>query len=131
MSAKPQAPGARSRSRRAAPTSSACSPLPRSAQHPVSPGMMRSVDAPAALLEIAKIILSEDDDQRTPEIILRRVLEFTGASRGFIVVKDGEDYEQKVDIRFDRAELSNEERRFSRSMVRLAITKRELIYSPN
>ncbi|XYH94658.1 sigma-54 interaction domain-containing protein [Sorangium sp. So ce1128] len=82
----------------------------------------------AWLFEIAKGLLSESD-ANTPEVILRRVLEATGAERGFIVVREGESYEHRFDVQFDRHRISTEERRFSRSLVIQAIRTGEIIYS--
>jgi transcriptional regulator with GAF, ATPase, and Fis domain len=89
------------------------------------------MDLHGSLYEIAKLLLSEDDSQKTAEVLLRRVLGATGAERGFIVVREGDNYEQKFDVRFDRDRISAEERRFSRTLVRQAIQSQEPIYSPN
>jgi Nif-specific regulatory protein/two-component system response regulator HydG len=69
------------------------------------------------LFEIAKLLLAEDLE-KTPEILLRRVLEFTGAERGFIVVHDGLGYVERFHVGFQRSELSEPQRRFSRSVVK-------------
>jgi transcriptional regulator with GAF, ATPase, and Fis domain len=82
-----------------------------------------------ALLDIAKLLLSEEDGERAPEILLGRVLEATGADRGFIVVREGDSFERKFDVRFHRDELSAPERRFSRTVVRQAIQERTLLHS--
>jgi transcriptional regulator with GAF, ATPase, and Fis domain len=84
-----------------------------------------------ALYDIAKLLLSENDSDRTAAILLGRVLEATGAERGFIVVRDGDSYEQRLDVRYDRNEITTEERRFSRSLVRRAIESQELLDSPD
>jgi len=76
-------------------------------------------DAYPLLFEIARVLLVEDDD-RLPEVLLHRVLQATGAHRGFIAVREDGSFEQKFAVRFDRA--SHEaDRRFSRSLVRRAI----------
>jgi transcriptional regulator with GAF, ATPase, and Fis domain len=80
-----------------------------------------------SLLEIAKLLLSEHDTDRTAEIVLDRVLEATGVERGFIVVREGEGYTQRFDVHFDRDEVSNETRRFSRSLVRRAIETGQIV----
>jgi Nif-specific regulatory protein/two-component system response regulator HydG len=85
----------------------------------------------ATLFHIAQILLSEDDDQRTPEVLFRRVLEATGAERGFIVVREGASFEQRFDVCFDREALSSHERRWSRTLVRRAITTRAVLDSPD
>jgi Nif-specific regulatory protein/two-component system response regulator HydG len=87
-------------------------------------------DGHAALLEIAKLVLSEEDPEKTPEILLSRLLELTGASRGFIVIRDGDSFEQKFDVHFDRNTLSREERQFSRSLVLESIETRRILDSP-
>ncbi|WP_437966606.1 sigma 54-interacting transcriptional regulator [Sorangium sp. So ce260] len=80
-----------------------------------------------ALLQIVRILLSEDDDARTPELLLGVVIETTGADRGFIVVREGGSFEQKFAVRFDRATITDEERRFSRGLVRQAIETRQIV----
>jgi Nif-specific regulatory protein/two-component system response regulator HydG len=83
-----------------------------------------------ALLSIAKLLLSEDGE-KTPELLFRKVLEATGADRGFIVVREGDSFEQRFDVGFDRAEAPPGDRRFSRTVVRRAIKDQRLIHSPN
>jgi Nif-specific regulatory protein/two-component system response regulator HydG len=89
------------------------------------------VEPAERLLPIAKLLLSEDDDSRAPEILLRHVVEATEADRGFIVVREGATFEQKFDVAFDRSAVTSHERRFSRSLVRQAIDARRVIDSPN
>jgi transcriptional regulator with GAF, ATPase, and Fis domain len=84
-----------------------------------------------SLLEIAKLLLAEEDDGKAPEILLRRALEATGTDRGFIVVREGDAYEEKFDIRFDRSTISGAARKFSRGLVRQAIETRQIIHSTN
>ncbi|MCK6586029.1 MAG: sigma 54-interacting transcriptional regulator [Polyangiaceae bacterium] len=86
------------------------------------------MDLYTSLLQIVRILLSEDDDAKAPELVLRRVLEATGADRGFIVVREGTSYEQKFAVRFDRTKITDEERKFSRSLVRQAIETRQIIH---
>lgn len=86
------------------------------------------MDLYPSLLEIARLLLSEDDDARAPEILLRRVLEATGGDRGFIVVRKDGTYEQRFSVRFGRAETSEGERRFSRTLVRQAIDERRIVH---
>src|SRR5262245_54714986 len=83
------------------------------------------------LLQIAKLLLSEDSSERTAEILLRRVLKATGAERGSIVVREGEDYAQKLELPAGREPRSKEARRFSRNLVRKAIETGEPIESAN
>ena len=83
------------------------------------------------LFRISKILLSEEDDENTAERLLRRVVERTGAERGFIVVREAAGFEQKFEYRYDREALTAAERRFSRTLVRDAIGTRKQIYLPN
>jgi transcriptional regulator with GAF, ATPase, and Fis domain len=83
------------------------------------------VDSYRSLLQIAKLLLSEDDDGKAPELLLHRVLQATRAERGFIVVREGGSFEQKLAVRFDR-ESSEKERKFSRSLVRRAIETKQI-----
>src|SRR6185369_16192203 len=84
-------------------------------------------DANAQLLDIARVLLAEDDE-KLPETLLHRVLQATGAQRGFIAVRQGESFEQKFAVRFDRAS-SDADRRFSRGLVRQAIETRAIVRS--
>ena len=81
-----------------------------------------------ALLEIAKLLLAQDDD-RAPELLLRRVLTATGATRGFIVIRERGGFAQRFHVRFDGESLSREERRFSRGIVKQVIQTGELIHA--
>src|SRR5262245_16080192 len=89
------------------------------------------MDRFASLYEISKRLLSEDESEKTAEILLRRVVEATNAERGFIVVRGGDSYVQKFDVDFDRKRVSKQQRRFSRSLVQQALQSREPIDSPN
>jgi transcriptional regulator with GAF, ATPase, and Fis domain len=80
-----------------------------------------------SLLDIARLLLSEAGTGKTAAILLRRVLEAIEADRGFIVVREGERYVQRFDVRFNRDEVSNETRRFSRSVVRQAIETGQIV----
>ncbi len=81
------------------------------------------------LLQIAKVLLSEDDDQKTPEMILRRTIEAVGAERGFIVVREDGSYEQRFAVAFDRATQPERDRKWSRGLVRQAIESRRILYT--
>jgi transcriptional regulator with GAF, ATPase, and Fis domain len=83
-----------------------------------------------SLYRISKLLLSEGEE-KTPEILLHRVLEATGAERGFIVLLENGKFVQKCQVRFDRAELSAEERRFSRTIVQEVLQTREILHSGN
>jgi Nif-specific regulatory protein/two-component system response regulator HydG len=89
------------------------------------------VDLYASLFEVTRILLSEDDSAKAPEVLFHRVLEATGASRGFIVVREAGSFEQKFQVRFDRRELSPARRDFSRSLVRAAIAAKKVVHSAN
>lgn len=39
------------------------------------------------LFQISKVLLAEGDDERTPEVLLRRIVERCGAETGFVVVR--------------------------------------------
>ena len=80
------------------------------------------------LVEIARILLDSPDD-RAPEILLERVLEATGAERGFIVVREGEGFAQRFRVGFDPGELPREARRFSRSIVKTVLKSGEPLYA--
>jgi transcriptional regulator with GAF, ATPase, and Fis domain len=88
-------------------------------------------DLYAELFEVSKILLAAQDSRETAAVLLRRLVERTGAERGFLVMREGGSYVQKFEIRYDRAELSEHERRFSRTLVRSAIADGELLYLPN
>jgi transcriptional regulator with GAF, ATPase, and Fis domain len=81
-----------------------------------------------SLLQIAKLLLSEDDDARAPELLLRRLLEATRADRGFIVVREEGSYEQRFAVDFDRDATTDKERKWSRGLVRQAIEAREIVH---
>jgi transcriptional regulator with GAF, ATPase, and Fis domain len=83
------------------------------------------------LLQIAKLLLSEDSSERTAEILLQRVLKATGAERGFIVVREDGQYTQKLELPSGHDPRSKEERRFSRNLVRQAIETGRTIHSTN
>jgi Nif-specific regulatory protein/two-component system response regulator HydG len=75
-----------------------------------------------SLLRVAKLLVGESEPDATAERLLRELCELTGADRGFVVVREGERYEQKFDVNFARARVSEEERRFSRTLVQRAIS---------
>ena len=70
------------------------------------------------LFQISKLLLAETDDDKTPEILLGRILERCGAEAGFLVVREDGAYRQKFAVGYDRDSRSDLERRFSRSLVR-------------
>jgi transcriptional regulator with GAF, ATPase, and Fis domain len=80
-----------------------------------------------SLYELAKLLLEHSDPDRTAELLLERVREATGAERGFVVVREDDRFVQKLDVDYDRSKLGLDERRFSRTIVKLAIDSRELV----
>src|SRR3954447_19553070 len=83
------------------------------------------------LFEISKLLLAEDDAERTPEILLRRLVERCGAETGFVVVREDGSFQQSFEVGYERDRRSDVERRFSRTLVREAIASGELLYLPN
>ncbi|HEV7505638.1 MAG TPA: hypothetical protein VGS07_12050 [Thermoanaerobaculia bacterium] len=47
------------------------------------------------LYEISKLLLAEDDAERAPEVLLRRLVERCGAETGFVVVREDGSCEMK------------------------------------
>jgi len=87
------------------------------------------MDLYQALFEILKLIQTEQDQSTLPIHLLDRVVAFTQADRGFIVVREKETFEERYQIRFDQQRFSAQKRRFSRSLVREAVRGRKLIYT--
>jgi transcriptional regulator with GAF, ATPase, and Fis domain len=83
------------------------------------------------LYEISKLLLAEDDAERAPEVLLRRLVERCGAETGFVVVREDGSYQQKFEVGEERGRRSEPERRFSRTLVREAIATGVLLYLPN
>ena len=83
------------------------------------------------LFEISKLLLAEDDAERAPEILLRRIVERCGAETGFVVVREDGSYQQKFEVGDERGRRNDLERRFSRTLVREAIATGSLLYLPN
>jgi Nif-specific regulatory protein/two-component system response regulator HydG len=83
------------------------------------------------LYKISKLLLAEDDLGRTPEVLLRRIVERCGAETGFVVVREDGSYQQKFEVGEERGRRSDLERRFSRTLVREAIATGSLLYLPN
>ena len=54
------------------------------------------------LYEISKLLLAEDDAERTPEVLLRRLVERCGAETGFVVVREDGSYQQKFEVGEER-----------------------------
>jgi Nif-specific regulatory protein/two-component system response regulator HydG len=83
------------------------------------------------LYRIAKVLLAEEDYERTTETLLRRVVERTGAESGFLVVREDGSFRQKFEVGGPRDRLSAAERRFSRTLVREAIARQEVLDLPD
>jgi transcriptional regulator with GAF, ATPase, and Fis domain len=82
------------------------------------------------LYGIAKLLL-QAEAHTMPELLLRHVLDSLGAGRGFIVIREAEGFAQRFQVGFDRESVSDEERRFSRSIVKEALKSGEVIQSRN
>jgi Nif-specific regulatory protein/two-component system response regulator HydG len=80
--------------------------------------------------EIAKLLLSQEDDVLTAEALLRRMLDLTGANRGFVVARAGEQFEPRFALEFE-ADGEGDEARFSRSLVRAALADNRVVHSMN
>ncbi|HMG54982.1 MAG TPA: sigma 54-interacting transcriptional regulator [Kofleriaceae bacterium] len=85
------------------------------------------IDLARSLVRVAKVLISESEPDARAERLLGELCELTSADRGFIVVRDGGRYEQKFDVAFERTTMSDEERRFSRTIVQRAIADRAVI----
>jgi len=83
------------------------------------------------LFQISKLLLAEEDGERAPEVLLRRIVERCGAETGFVVVREEGSFQQKFDVGYDRGQRSAAERRYSRTLVREAIETGKVIYLPN
>jgi transcriptional regulator with GAF, ATPase, and Fis domain len=81
------------------------------------------------VVELAKVLVAEDDAGPTAEAVFRALLDLCGADRGLLVVREGDSYEERGAFRFDRADVSSDDRRFSRSVVRRAIETGSVIAS--
>ena len=82
-----------------------------------------------SLFEIAKTIQFETRQDRLTRLLLERVIEFTGADKGFIVVRDQGSFQEKYHVHFDRDIISARKRKFSRTLVREAIRTAKIIFS--
>jgi|HubBroStandDraft_3_1064219.scaffolds.fasta_scaffold31867_2 transcriptional regulator with GAF, ATPase, and Fis domain len=83
------------------------------------------------LFEVSKLLLAEAGYEPAAELLLRRLVETTGAERGFLVVREEGSFQQRFAVQYDRASLSEEEQRFSRSLVQEAIASGRTIYLPD
>ena len=78
----------------------------------------------ASLLEIAKLLLHETETSSVAAAVLQKLVEIASAERGFVVVREGDGFEVKHDVRFARDGMAKEERRVSRKLVRHVIETR-------
>ncbi|MFO0552544.1 MAG: sigma 54-interacting transcriptional regulator [Polyangiaceae bacterium] len=81
-------------------------------------------------VDIAKLLLAQQDEVRTAEVLLTRMLELTGADRGFVVAREGDQFNPKFAVRFDTA-ADDAPARFSRSLVRQALVDNAIVHSSN
>ncbi len=81
-------------------------------------------------VDIAKLLVNQFDEVQAAEALLEKMLELTGADRGFVVTRDSDQFTPKFAVRFDAAG-DDEAARFSRSMVRSALATNRIIHSTN
>jgi transcriptional regulator with GAF, ATPase, and Fis domain len=86
------------------------------------------MDLTRQLLDIARLLLREDEE-KTSELLLGRLVEAAGAERGFLVVRAANGYAEACHVRFDRRGRTREERSFSRSLVRQTIESGQILHS--
>jgi Nif-specific regulatory protein/two-component system response regulator HydG len=83
------------------------------------------------LFQISKLLLAEDDDDRTPEILLHRIRERCGAETGFVVVRENGSFQQKFEVGYNEDGRGDQARCYSTTLVREAIKTGEPLYLPN
>ena len=83
-----------------------------------------------SILELARLLLRQEDDLAVAETLLRKILEVTGADRGFVVARDGQQFVSKFEVSIDSG-ADDDIARFSRGLVRGALERNEAIYSTN
>ena len=83
------------------------------------------------MFQISKLLLAEEDDERTPEVLLRRILERCGAETGFVVVRENGSFQCKFEVGYDGDGNKDLAHRFSRTLVREVIKTGEPQYLPN
>jgi len=82
-----------------------------------------------ALFELFKTLQTECDHPKLPRILLDRVIEFSEADKGFIVVREADDFQERYHVAFDPKLRTEQKRQFSRSLVREVIRSGEPILS--
>ena len=80
----------------------------------------------ASLLRIAQLILSEEDDSRAPEALLLLAIEAV-STLPLSQSRANASFEQRFAVHFERSLPSDEERGWSRRLVRRAIEERRVI----
>jgi transcriptional regulator with GAF, ATPase, and Fis domain len=91
----------------------------------------RAVSLYEELFQISKLLLAEEDDERTPEVLLRRILEKCGAETGFVVVRENGSFEHKFEVGYNGAGRGGLAHPFSRTLVREVIRTGEPQYLPD
>ncbi len=81
-------------------------------------------------LALVRALLKQSDDSATAEALLREILESTGAERGFVVVREGEQFVPRFEVHMD-IDADDEHGRFSRAVVRRVLETNEPLYSEN
>ncbi len=88
-----------------------------------------SLDKYAALCETAKLLLAEEDPDRSAQLLFERLVALAQADRGFIVVGRNGAFEHEFAINLSSDAESRDQRRLSRSLIRKALESGEPIVS--
>lgn len=86
------------------------------------------VEKYAALLEIAKLLLDGEEPDQTAQQLFHRLVTIAQADRGFIVVGRNGAFESELTVNL-ASEETTEQRRFSRSLIKMALDTRQPIVS--
>ncbi|MFO0611745.1 MAG: sigma 54-interacting transcriptional regulator [Polyangiaceae bacterium] len=78
---------------------------------------------------MSKLLLAEEDVDRTAELLFRRLLAVAEADRGFIVAGPGGAFDREFAIHLDSRSVDVRARQFSRSLVRRAVESGQPIFS--
>jgi len=82
------------------------------------------------LFELFKAIQQQSTQPGFASFLLDHVVQFTGADRGFIVMRDeADDYKEAYQVHFEKASRSEAKHAFSRSLVREAIKTQTVLLS--
>jgi Nif-specific regulatory protein/two-component system response regulator HydG len=90
-----------------------------------------TVNLATELLEVARLVLLQDEDPRLIERLFRRIMNVAGAHRGYVVTREGDGFVEKFELNFSRAGVSQAERRFSRTLVRTAMQEKDIKHTAN